>query len=259
MIFISHNHKDKPLVDMVARQLELSFSRDNIFYDSWSIQPGDSIIGKMNEGLQQTSIFFYFLSQNSLNSRMVSREWQSALNSAINKDLKFIPIRLDDCEIPAIMRDLLYIDLYGIGIDEAIVKMKSVISGGNTYTSGDNIENLVVYLQKKSDFEIDFEVRATMFSVQDVSFAFVCNNNIDEFEVIPFTETVISTKYGEAFKYIDGERIYTNSIINTLHRVLTPNSPFKGKLKSKSSFLNFEGIIQVLSEDSIKELKIVWR
>ena len=67
MIFISHNHKDKPLVDMIARQLEISFGRDNIFYDSWSIQPGDSIIGKMNEGLQQTSIFFYFLSQNSLN------------------------------------------------------------------------------------------------------------------------------------------------------------------------------------------------
>lgn len=259
MIFISHNHKDKPLVDMIARQLELSFGRDNIFYDSWSIQPGDSIIGRMNEGLQQTSIFFYFLSQNSLNSQMVSREWQSALISAINNELKFIPIRLDDCDIPAIMRDLLYIDLYGMGIDEAIMKMKSVISGGNTYTSGENIENLVAYLHKKSEFEIDFEIQATMFSVQDVNFAFVCNNNIDEFEVIPFTETMISTTHGEAFKDINGERIYTNSIINTLHRVLTPNSPFKGKLKSKSSFLNFEGIIQVLSEDSIKQLKIVWQ
>ncbi|WP_175057313.1 toll/interleukin-1 receptor domain-containing protein [Streptococcus salivarius] len=259
MIFISHNHKDKPLVDMIARQLEISFGRDNIFYDSWSIQPGDSIIGKMNEGLQQTSIFFYFLSQNSLNSQMVSREWQSALISAINQELKFIPIRLDDCDIPAIMRDLLYIDLYGMGIDEAIVKMKSVISGGNTYTSGENIENLVAYLHKRTDFEIDFEIRATMFSVQDVTFAFVCNNKIGEFEVKSCTETMISTNYGDVFKYINGERISTNLIIGKLHRVLTPNSPFKGKLKSKSSFLNFEGIIQVLSEDNIKELKIVWR
>ena len=48
MIFISYNHKDQQLVDMVARQLELSFGRNSIFYDRWSMQPGDSIIGKMN-------------------------------------------------------------------------------------------------------------------------------------------------------------------------------------------------------------------
>ena len=52
-IFISYNHKDQILVDMIARRLEFEFGRNNIFYDAWSMQPGDSIIGKMNEGLSE--------------------------------------------------------------------------------------------------------------------------------------------------------------------------------------------------------------
>ena len=42
------------------------------------MQPGDSIIGKMKEGLEQYTTFFYFLPTNSLGSNMVAREWQSA-------------------------------------------------------------------------------------------------------------------------------------------------------------------------------------
>ena len=70
MIFISYNHNDQQLVDMVARQLELSFGKNNIFYDRWSMQPGDSIIGKMNEGLEQYTTFFYFLQKFILVSKM---------------------------------------------------------------------------------------------------------------------------------------------------------------------------------------------
>lgn len=61
-LFISYNHNDSGIVDMISRRLELEFGRNNIFYDAWSIQPGDSIIGKMNEGLEAfTTFFFLFL------------------------------------------------------------------------------------------------------------------------------------------------------------------------------------------------------
>lgn len=118
MIFISYNHNDEQLVDMIARRLELEFGRDNIFYDKWSMQPGDSIIGKMNEGLEQFTTFFYFLSPNSLTSKMVAKEWQSALNKAVNEKLRFVAVRLADCKPPAILTDTLYIDLYGKGLDD---------------------------------------------------------------------------------------------------------------------------------------------
>ena len=124
MIFISYNHNDEQLVDMVARRLELEFGRNNIFYDKWSIQPGDSIIGKMNEGREKFTTFFYFLSPNSLNSKMVTKEWQSALTKSINENLKFVPVRIADCKPPAILIDSLYIDLYGAGLDDAVAQMK---------------------------------------------------------------------------------------------------------------------------------------
>ena len=33
-IFISYNHKDVSLVDMVARRLNIEFGKDNIFFDA---------------------------------------------------------------------------------------------------------------------------------------------------------------------------------------------------------------------------------
>ena len=109
-IFISYNHNDDVLVDTIARRLELEFGRNNIFYDAWSIQPGDSIIGKMDEGLSSFSTFFFFVSNNSLNSKMVTLEWQTALNIATNNGLKFVAVRIENCSIPLIISDKLYID-----------------------------------------------------------------------------------------------------------------------------------------------------
>ena len=43
-IFLSHNHNDKPLVEAVALKLSGIFGQDQVFYDSWSIRPGDGII-----------------------------------------------------------------------------------------------------------------------------------------------------------------------------------------------------------------------
>ncbi|EIG40407.1 hypothetical protein HMPREF1111_0215 [Streptococcus infantis ATCC 700779] len=79
---------------------------------------------------------------------MVAREWQSALMSSVNSGLKFVPIRLDDCNPPVIMKDLLYIDLYGIGIDEAIFQMKAVVNQENNYKPLEDKENLVAILHK---------------------------------------------------------------------------------------------------------------
>lgn len=73
MIFLSHNFKDGDI-----------FGQENVFYDSWSIQPGDGIIDKMNDGLTQCKLFFFFVSNNSLNSEMVKLEWLNALSLYID-------------------------------------------------------------------------------------------------------------------------------------------------------------------------------
>lgn len=74
MIFISHTAKDKAIVEPIALRLAQVYGQNNVFYDSWSIQPGDGIIDKMNEGLTNCKFFFFFVSKNSLQSNMVKLE-----------------------------------------------------------------------------------------------------------------------------------------------------------------------------------------
>jgi len=134
LIFISHTHTDKPVVEPIAIRLSDIFGKDNVFFDSWSMQPGDGIIDKMNEGLTKCKFFFFFVSNNSLKSKMVSLEWQNALFTATKGECKIIPVRLDMCHMPAIMQQNLYIDLYSNGLEAAIVQIVNVAQGNNTFT-----------------------------------------------------------------------------------------------------------------------------
>lgn len=63
MIFISHYSKDKPIVEQLAVRLSDVYGQENVFYDSWSIQPGEGIIDKMNQGLQKCKFFFFLCFQ----------------------------------------------------------------------------------------------------------------------------------------------------------------------------------------------------
>lgn len=181
VIFISYNHNDETLVDTIVQRLDIEFGRNNIFYDRWSIQPGNSIIEKMNEGLENFTTFFFFVSPNSLNSKMVSLEWQVALNRAINKDLKFVAIKIADCKMPAILSDKQYIDLYGDGLDDAISKMKCVINTKNNYKPLGNVQNLMATLTEKTKENYLVRIEATTYAENSATYAFACENELEEF------------------------------------------------------------------------------
>jgi hypothetical protein len=134
MIFISHTWIDKPLIEPITIKLADIYGQDKVFYDSWSIQPGDGIIDKMNTGLSECKFFLFFVSKNSLNSNMVQLEWQNMLmQSSKNQNIKFIPIKIDDCILPIILLQTLYIDVFGKGLDYALRQMVDVINGNNTF------------------------------------------------------------------------------------------------------------------------------
>ena len=146
MIFLSHNSKDKVLVEQIALRLKDIFGQDSVFYDSWSIQPGDGIIDKMNEGLATCKLFLFFVSKNSLQSNMVKLEWQNAVLKAARGEVKIIPVKLDDCFMPPILLQNLYIDLFGQGLEVAIRQIVDVSQGRNTFNKGpQEFSNLRAY------------------------------------------------------------------------------------------------------------------
>ena len=227
-VFISYNHSDKFIVDTIARRLEIEFGRNNIFYDAWSMQPGDSIIGKMNAGLEDFTTFFFFVSDNSLQSNMVKLEWQTALNRAINRDLKFVSIRISDCSMPAILTDKLYIDLYGEGLDSAVEKMRCVIKGENVYAPLEDVQNVIAYCKKKDSHSVDIEISATHFVVHNPTVAIGITVSEEHFTIKQLSEgMVISGK--DIIATSDGQEFTAKTF--GLCRALMPGQPFKASLQ----------------------------
>lgn len=228
-LFISYNHNDAALVDTIARRLAIEFGNNNIFYDAWSMQPGDSIIGKMNEGLGEFTTFFFFVSPNSLASKMVSLEWQTALNRAVNNDLKFVAVRIADCSPPVILSDKLYIDLYGDGLDSAVAKMKKIVKSENCYAPLEDVQNIQVEMTQVGDSTFRFTIKATLYAEHNPTFAFACSNDIKEFQVNPLTEAFTITGSDE-ITFANGIKL--NAHTCRLQRVLKPGFPFVAELKS---------------------------
>lgn len=229
-MFISYNHRDEQIVDTIARRLALEFGNNNIFYDKWSIQPGESIVGQMNDGLEKFDTFFLFLSPNSINSNMVGLEWRAALNRAVNNNLKFVVVRIAECNPPVILSDMLYIDLFGDGLDSSVEKMKKVVKKENCYTPLEDIQNYVVKALIIDGSTVRFTISTTFFAEHNPQFAFACENELNEFSIdVHITEGVVFTG-NQVLTFNDG-RVY-NAHTVTLQRALKPGFPFVATLKT---------------------------
>lgn len=163
MIFISHQHKDKDFVSEIAFNLEKVYGEDKVFYDDWSIKPGDNIIGRMSEGIRDCRFFFFFITENSLNSEMVTLEWTSALKERGNRDIKFIPVRAEDVSPPTIISSLSYLDLYSQGIETTIHQMVEIINGEKKEREYPTFNNLQAFVLEASPKEIHFYITVKRF------------------------------------------------------------------------------------------------
>jgi len=183
MIFVSHNHKDKVLVEQIAIRLRDTFGQSSVFYDSWSIQPGDGIVDKMNEGLANCKLFLFFVSKNSLQSNMVKLEWQNAVLKAAKGDTKLIPVKLDDCLMPPILLQSLYIDLFGQGLEVALRQIVDVVQGRNTFAPGPQpFSNLRAYTYQDGN-ETIVECHAEHYLEPISHFLFLVQNSEGETSV----------------------------------------------------------------------------
>lgn len=180
-IFISHNSKDKPVVEPIAIKLAKIFGQNEVFYDSWSIKPGDGIIGKMNEGLENCRFVFFFVSINSLESYMVALEWQNAIMKASRGQAKLVPVRIDNCEMPALLLQTLYIDLFSNGLDTSLRQMIELIKGDNTFhPQFAQVKNLSAKYITRTDRDIIIELSTNYFMEPVPHFVFATPNKQDE-------------------------------------------------------------------------------
>src|SRR4051812_44865165 len=100
-VFLSHSSMDKSVVRDLAGRLKAS--KLKVWFDEWEIGPGDSIFAKIRDGLERSRILLLFMSRNGFGSGWATLEHQTILFAdPLNRERRFIPLRLDDARIPAV-------------------------------------------------------------------------------------------------------------------------------------------------------------
>ena len=108
--FLCHSSQDKAKVERIAQVLaEVGIP---VWYDNWEIGWGDSVIEKIQQGLEASSDLIVFLSNASLSSPWVQHELSSALMDQLSKDdIRVRPIKLEECEVPPLLNHLKWVSL----------------------------------------------------------------------------------------------------------------------------------------------------
>jgi hypothetical protein len=108
-LFLSHSSVDKPFVQRLAIDL---IDRDMpVWFDTWEMGAGDSLIDKVYEGIGDSDYVLVVLSPNSVGSAWVKRELTAALSLEERRGRTLVvPIRLAHSEVPLTIADRLYAD-----------------------------------------------------------------------------------------------------------------------------------------------------
>ncbi|WP_421387253.1 toll/interleukin-1 receptor domain-containing protein [Agrobacterium tumefaciens] len=257
MIFISHNHYDKPVVEPVALRLRDIFGQDKVFYDSWSIQPGDGIIDKMNEGLASPKFVFFFVSEKSLLSGMVKLEWQNSLFKATKGDCKIIPVRVDGSAMPPVLLQNVYIDMFSNGIEAAIVQIVNVVQGNNTFTPQHaGFSNLTYGYSGDPSVGIDIVISASHLMEPNLTFLIALTNGDGEVKLdLNEGQPHRGGFTKNAFK-VDGKDL--NAIaVAPLGGAITPKIAMRLKLTPTSGKpIGFAGLLHQVSDTEWKQLPL---
>jgi WD40 repeat protein len=107
-VFLSHSSKDKPIVRALAERLRADGLR--VWFDEWYLKPGDSVPAKLNEGLKYSHVLILCMSANAFGSEWAQLESQTFLyRDPLNKERRFIPLRLDDAPIEDSLAQFLHL------------------------------------------------------------------------------------------------------------------------------------------------------
>ncbi|WP_053078813.1 toll/interleukin-1 receptor domain-containing protein [Bacillus wiedmannii] len=126
-IFLSHNSKDKEFVRRLANRLESYGVK--VWVDEAEIKVGESLIKKIEMGINEMEYLGVILSQNSIKSDWVNREVDMAMNGEIQgKKVKVLPLLYKKCEIPGFLSGKFYADFTTKKkFEEAFIKLLNVL------------------------------------------------------------------------------------------------------------------------------------
>lgn len=108
-VFISYRGADVLPAERLAQAVR--DAGHEVFFAEWSIGVGDSIVERVEAGLQGASYLALCLSASG-SSDWLNREWMSALSRQLSgKGVKVLPVYLTGRERPALLADIKCADM----------------------------------------------------------------------------------------------------------------------------------------------------
>jgi len=124
--FISYSHKDKPFVSKLVG--DLASMGANVWVDLLEMKVGDSIVQKIQDGIEESQWLVIVLSPDSVDSKWVKTELSAALVNELEKDMVFVlPLLYRECKIPLLLRDKVYAD-FTSSYDEGVKSLVNRIT-----------------------------------------------------------------------------------------------------------------------------------
>jgi hypothetical protein len=125
-LFISHSSADKERIRQLA--LDLKLLGHEAWLDEWNISVGQHITSEIERAIESSQFVIIALSRASVSSSWVEREWKSAFWDEVNnRSIIILPILLEDCRIPTLIRDKKYADFrksYALGFHELATALR---------------------------------------------------------------------------------------------------------------------------------------
>lgn len=124
-IFIAHASEDKNIIQKLANDL---IDRGLlVWYDEWEIKVGDSLVEKINQGIENSSFMAIVLSKNSIEKPWFKKEINAGFIKELNnRGVYLLPLLLEDCKISPLLSDKKYANFsisYENGLTELLASL----------------------------------------------------------------------------------------------------------------------------------------
>jgi tetratricopeptide (TPR) repeat protein len=126
--FVSYTSTDGAWAEWIAWQLEEAGY--STVLQAWDFAPGDNFVVRMREALEQADRTIALLSQAYLASPYATDEWTGAFLHDRQHAGRLLPVRIEDCQLPRLLATRVYIDLVGLGRQQARTRLLEGVKQG---------------------------------------------------------------------------------------------------------------------------------
>lgn len=173
-VFISYANQDGDFAHKLSNSLKLH--KIDVWIDTLSLQVGDNLIEKINQGVEESDLVVVVLSKAYSNSKWTLQELSAfAMKEVAANKTTIFPILIEDCEIPIFLRDRLYLD-FRVSFDEGIKKLVSAIKQHKKARRKSQETSSVTEGNKKSS--IDFQLNEIREQYKNGNLTLFCGAGI---------------------------------------------------------------------------------